>query len=305
MIYEAESVESFLNSIPRLAKAMKSRIEKVRERVSDYLTVLEPSSKPLRIAAIDSAFPTTPLEMLGFSVAPIAAVAVWGLGRVEDRKVERRILYSFDETVDSESIALRARLLERKLMAFTIAKGVELLAVDGELLVGGKGFEEAAYRLSLKVLEEALARGITVAGVVKRSRASYLASRLGINVSDKALAALILKPCEALILDHPDKALRDLGCRLVYYKPPRGLAVSVKLEVCGNMDRAGWLACSVGWSGLPWVVDVVDALAKSEVERLYRLLEYRVRGRAVAEGILELAAPLNPQEVGSRRRSGG
>ena len=195
-------------------------------------------------------------------------------------------------------------MLERELIARLTARGVELVVVDGEVAVYGLG--EKVYKYSLHVLKEALSRHVAVVGVVKRSRAQVLAKITGLNVSDKAVAALVLKPCEALVLEHPLGELKRLGCKLIYYKPPRGLASSVKLEVCGaDLKQVGWVACNPGWSGLPWQIDAVDSIAKTEAERLFRLLEYRVRSRAVAEGILELSLPLNPQEAGSPRRRAG
>ncbi len=253
--------------------------------------------------AVDSAFPRAPIDLIGMSIAPIAA-AYAVTGPTPLRSVKRLVLYAVDDQLKPETVSLRARIEERRILVELMEKYRPKVAlIDGEIVpLKLIRLSKELRELTDVMLEKAKLRHITVIGVVKRSKTRFLSKILNVNANDKAIAAYALSPCEAIIIDHPSGVLRERGCKLVIYKPPRGPAAAVKLEVCGSLEEAARHACSAGWSGLPWLADLVDALAKAEAERLIRLVDSKVRGLLGAHGVVELALPVNPQE-GSQPRA--
>jgi hypothetical protein len=305
VIGSANSVEDFINQLPKALSRLHDIVGSARRLFSSAIRELscrEVGEVPL--AAIDSAFPQTAIELVGASIAPIAAVAITTRNGVIDRIVEHKLLYSVDETIQPDLVVATARRMER-VLALRSLDGVKLLLFDGELLPLTAAADSELVNLSKTVLEQARRKGVTVVGVIKRTRSRILSSRLHVAVSDKALTALMLKPCEALVVEHPSTMLRRLGCVITFYKPLRGIAFSVKAELCGDTSYLDLLASMPGWSGLPWPIDLVDSIAKQEVNRLINLVQTKLRRFMVELDVVELTAPLNPQEAGSQRSQGG
>ncbi len=300
-VIAAASLEEFLEGVAKRVAEVRDLVVRARRALGDAILKLSCRSADINMVAVDSAFPRTPLETMGFSVAPIAAALARCRGGEVVKVVKHEILFSVDEAVKPELVAVRARLMERAL-AIRYLGEADLVVFDGEIVPAREArLDERLARLSRTVVLEARRRGIIVAGVIKRTRSRHLAARVGAAITDKALAALMLKPCEAVVIEHPRAELRELGCLLALYKPARGLAFSVKVEVCGDPEVLGVLAAEPGWSGLPWLIDLVDSLAKQEVERMIALVDAKLKSISSRVGLLELGAPLNPQEARSRQ----
>ena len=253
------------------------------------------------IYSVDSAFPRSPSNLVGYSISMVAVAAVeWQTGR---RIVKRWLLAERFRDLDQDFVAGFARLQERNI---ALSLDPWLLVLDGEILPrrGRSSLWEQARSASLGLLESIYSKCGAVAGVLKRSYSRTVSSALGLEVSDRVLATLGLGRGEALIARHGDRVLAERGCVEAFYKPPRGLPVAVKVEACCSrcvdcIDLLSFLASETGATGLPWAIDLVDGIVKREVA-LLDSIERHLLSRLARGFIAELGVKANPQEQGRR-----
>ncbi len=253
------------------------------------------------VYAVDSAFPRSPSNLVGYSLSLVAvAAAEWFTG---ERVVKRWLLVERFRDLDQDFVAGFARLQERNI---ALSLDPWLLVLDGEILPrrGRSGLWEQARTASLSLVASVSSKCGAVAGVLKRSYSRTVSSALGLEVSDRVLATLGLERGEAIIVSHGDRVLAERGCVEAFYKPLRGLPVAVKVEACCSrcvdcLDLLSFLASETSATGLPWAIDLVDGIVKREVALLdsveRHLLSMLARGFAA-----ELGVKANPQEQGRR-----
>ena len=255
--------------------------------------------------AVDSAFPSTPVTLLGASLALVAVAAVDSRG---GRTVRRWLLLEVFGELDGDYVTGFARLQERRLA--TSLEDAELVLLDGELVPRpGRSSVWAAVGEENRRLLALPERGTAVAGVLKRSYSRGIASRIGVPVSDRVLATAVLERGEALIAPHSREDLRSRGCVEALYKPLRGPGAAVKAEACCPRDGVDCLelvdalANEAGATGFPWMLDLVDALVKREVSSM-TAVEAALLSRLARRRSLHVGYAANPQER-RRGRSGG
>lgn len=291
------------DAVERIASKLPLVDEKLRLLVEQNIgikRVINHVASPDPVYAVDSAFPRSPLDLVGMSMSIVAvAVAKYSRGRTRVKRT-RRILVEFLGELDQDYVAAFARLEERRHALNTVDEA-ELLVIDGEILPrrGSSELWANVESLSIMLVKELLRRGVPVVGVLKRSYSKHIAGMIGVPLSDKAIASLVLSRGEFIEVTHNQEQLAKLGCRIVFYKPLRGFAEAVKLEVCSRRvpvdDVVAVLAREAGPTGLPWMIDLVDSVVKKEVAHIgavHSLLLARLaRGRRHT-----LAYHTNPQE---------
>jgi len=291
-----DAVERIASRLPFVDEKLRLLVEQNIgiKRVTDIVASPDP------VYAVDSAFPRSPLDLVGMSMSIVAvAVAKYSRGRTSVKRT-RRILVEFLGELDQDYVAAFARLEERR-HALNIVDEAEMLVIDGEILPrrGSSELWANVESLSMMLVKELLRRGVPIVGVLKRSYSRHIADMIGMPLSDKALASLILRRGEFIEVAHNQEQLARLGCRIVFYKPLRGFAEAVKLEVCSKRvpvgDVVAILAREAGPTGLPWIIDLVDSVVKKEVAHIgavHSLLLVRLaRGKRHT-----LAYHTNPQE---------
>ncbi|NOZ89630.1 MAG: DNA double-strand break repair nuclease NurA, partial [Crenarchaeota archaeon] len=204
-----------------------------------------------RVYAVDSAFPSSPVNLVGGSLSLVAVGAV----RRGDawRTLRRWLVYESFGDVDADYVRGFARLQERRLAVSL--EGPEAVIIDGELVPrpGRSSVWSSVVEESRRLVGLA-ERGVLVAGVLKRSYSRTIASRLGLPVSDRALASAVLDRGEVLEAAHPSRELAERGCVEAFYKPLRGPPLAVKLEACCPRGAdccglAAFLASEAGATG--------------------------------------------------------
>ncbi len=261
-----------------------------------------------RVVAVDSAFPKSPVYLLGYALS-LVAVAIVSAGEGGFSKgVKSWLLAERLGELDQDYVAGFARLKER-LEAVASARGARAVLLDGELVPRpGRSPVWREVEGASRRLLDLVDAGVCVAGVLKRSYSASLASRLGFEFSDRVLASLTLQRGEAIVAEHSSRLLHARGCFEALYKPPRGLPAAVRVELCcpGGREEAlgflSWLAGETGASGLPWMIDLVDSLAKREASKA-SAVEALLLSSLARRGLQHLGYSANPQE--SMRRGRG
>ena len=294
-----------------IAARIASKIAKIsKEVVAKARSVLEVRGmcspiRPHTVYAVDSAYPSRATDLVGLSVSLIAVVlARYREGeRVETRTV-RRLLVSYFSEIEQDRVAAFARKEER-IIALSAATDADILLIDGEIVPykRAQSHWREPITLSIVLLEKLQRKGIPLVGVIKRSYSSELARKLGLGLNDKSIASLVLRRGEFVEVEPSLKILREHGCKIVYYKPLRGLGEAVKLEACipeGSLNMCGivsYLAREAGPSGLPWIIDLVDSLAKRNVSLIEAIRGSLLSKLAIHTGEnIVVGYPTNPQE---------
>jgi len=257
---------------------------------------------PGALAAVDSAFPKSPTYLVGASLSLVAVASILSREDGLIRRVSSWLLVEEQGELDQDYVSAYARLMERREALRVINEhSLSLVLVDGEVMprAGRSPLWSEVTRLS-KTLAEA---GVCIVGVLKRSYASSIARRLGLQISDRSLGSAALQRGEAIYTPHSLEELRKRGCVEALYKPHRGLPTAVKVEMCGcqPLRTLSWLARAAGASGLPWPVDLVDTLAKKEAAKISAIEAVFLSTLARRE-MQHLGYTANPQEALRRKR---
>ncbi|MET1129208.1 MAG: DNA double-strand break repair nuclease NurA [Thermoproteota archaeon] len=301
-----EDLDSVLRGIVQRVEVRRSE---VRRKLAGTLGIKSigqptPPSSFDRVYAVDSAYPTTPLELLGVSLSLISvALVVYLPGSRETVKSRRiKLLVDYEGGMDIETVSGMARLEERRLLLSQMLGTGTLIAIDGEVAPSGQSpLWRSARNLTMDILNACAARSCTVVGILKRSRSRILASVAGVSVNDRVAASAALERGEYVEVEHPSSDLSSAGCRVVFYKPWRGPPHAVKAEVCCSGSHCveaavKFLASESSGTGLPWFLDLVDAVAKSGVSILTPIYR-RLLSLSAGSGGPDAAMPANPQEA--------
>ncbi len=311
---EMNTIETIEVDDPQsIALRLAARIARLSKEVSKKARALIDVKKicdPIEfrnVYAIDSAYPSRPLDLVGLSLSLVAVVLVKHVyNRGTEAEYERKLIVSYFSELDQDMVAAIAREAERTI-ALRVLRDADVLIIDGEIVPykRAQNYWRKPVSLAARLLDEASRLQVPVVGVIKRSYSSDLAKRLGLNLNDKSIASMVLRRGEYLELEPSLALLREKGCKIVFYKPLKGLSEAIKLEVCPfnpSMDLCqlvSYLSRNAGASGLPWIIDIVDSLSKQQVslvEAIRRLLLGKLATRG-EEGIV-VAYPTNPQERG-------
>ncbi len=298
----SEAVDHIVSKTPRLSITdLREEMEKL-----GILTRLGPVSSSrvsCDVYAVDSAFPSTPVSLVGYSMSVVAVAAVyWCNASV---KMKRWLIIERLKDLDQDYVVAFAREQERRLALGLDSKSIVL---DGELVPrqGRNPLWREVKQMSLELVDKVLkARGV-IAGVLKRSYSRRLSLLLGVNLTDKAIASLVLYPGEAIVLPHSSKDLVGKGCVEAFYRPLRGVSPAVKVEACCSSREEclrfiAMLAWEAGPSGFPWALDLVDSMVKRGVG-IIDSIENLLLSRLARSRLTEVALSSNPQE--RRPRSG-
>ena len=297
-----ENLNEFFGNVAELLDKAKQLRSSLRDKVNKLVTIgkyKEPSDR-IKLAAIDTAFPVYPLELVSLVVSVIGyASVVIDNDVVVERYTGYKIIASLGK-LDQDVVAAYAREIERRIAKKLISSGFNgIIIFDGEVVpIACRRSKATETWISVcKLTEQLLANKNVFVGIVKRSFSFTLSKRLGLRMPDKAIMSLILHRGEYAIVE---KFVNN-KCFVVYYKPLKGLQQAVKAEVCGDIDQSrvseiiGLLMFSAAHTGLPWYIDFVDGLAKRETQ-LLDLISSRLLKTAVAAEIEQLAEPTNPQK---------
>ncbi len=313
---DAKDLESVAKAIAQQLSRVKKELRTQLKPIIRRINSLDRGSLARRfsnIYSIDSAFPLRSRDLLGASVAMISYgwVHVKQL-KLHDYYVSSKVIYNFVEGIDSDEIAFRARMYERTLAMELLnsREDIQLMVFDGELipfksLYAREGKWAKLLQTSISLIEKALNRNVPICGVVKRSYSSLLAKVVGlgeIKFNDKALCSILLSRGEYIMLDHPIDLLRRRGCKLVFYKPLRGLPQAVKVEICVKDESQlssliTLFSMEASYTSLPWFNDLVDSLVKRELSKMDTLSALLQTLLAKGAKDIELALPTNLQEA--------
>jgi len=287
----------------RMSRISREVIEKTRSAL-DVGKICSPI-RPQVVYSIDSAYPSRPIDLVGLSISLVAVVSVrFSEEDGVETHTKKRLLVSYFSEIEQDRVAAFARKEER-LTALSIIEDADMLLIDGEIVPyrRAQGYWREPISLSIELLKRALRKGVPIVGVVKRSYSSELARELGLSLNDKSIASLILRRGEFIEVRPSFKVLREHKCKVIYYKPLRGLGEAVKLEACipnNTLDTCkivSYLAREAGSTGLPWIIDLVDSLSKKEVSLIEAIRSTLLNKLAIYAGEnIVVGYPTNPQE---------
>ncbi len=303
-VFEVEDVVSAVDRLERLFTPVgASTVRRLLEE-KGLVTRCDPASLGDKVYAVDSAFPKSPVNLVGGSVSIVAVAAV----RRGDawRLVRRWVIVEPFGDIDMDYVRGFARLQER--LAALSLEEPEAIIFDGELVPRpGRGDLWRQVETASERVLELTSRGVIVAGVLKRSYSRTFAKLLELDVSDRVIASAALKRGEVMVTRHPDERLGRRGCVEAFYKPLRGPPVAAKLEACcpgglGECCRlASFLAAEAGATGFPWFLDLADALVKREAAQV-EAVAAALLSRLARRGSLHLGYRANLQEQGAGDR---
>ena len=298
-----ENIDEFFGDVARLLGRVKQLCGRLRNSILEHIAIgkyREPSN-PVKLAAIDTAFPMYPLELVSLVVSVIGYA---GIVVENDVVVEKytgyKVIAGFGK-LDQDIVAAYAREIERRIAEKLISSGFNgIIIFDGEVVPTACRHSKVSepWTNVCKLTEHLLARKNIFVGIVKRSFSFTLSKKLGLNMPDKAIMSLVLQRGEYAIVE---KFAND-KCLVAYYKPLKGLQQAIKVEVCGSVDQnrvseiIGLLISSAAHTGLPWYIDFVDGLAKRETQ-LLDLISSRLLKTAVEAETEQLVEPTNPQKT--------
>ena len=287
----------------RISRTSREIVERTRSAL-DIRSICSPVHSQI-VYAIDSAYPSRPLDLVGLSISLVAVVSVkFKEGDRVETRTKRRLLVSYFSEIEQDRVAAFARKEER-LTALKVVEDADMLLIDGEIVPykRAQGYWKEPVSLSIELLKKALRKGTPIVGVIKRSYSTELSRELGLSLNDKSIASLVLRRGEFIEIKPGFGVLREHGCKVVYYKPLRGLGEAVKLEACIPSDRpdtceiVSYLAHEAGSSGLPWIIDLVDSLSKKEVSIIEAIRSTLLNKLAIYAGEnMVVGYPTNPQE---------
>ncbi|BEP16986.1 hypothetical protein PYJP_03380 [Pyrofollis japonicus] len=299
-------VDDLDKAITRIARKLQAEVRSIGEKIRSRLPVRRICGgfQPKTVHAVDSAFPSQPLQLVGLSLSIVAATLLRIDGQGVSHILRRRIITSYFSELEQDYVTMLARTEERKLILSLEALG-DIVLIDGEIIPYRAPSNEwnSVLNLSRELLNRSMSERAPVVGVIKRSYSNELGQSLGISMNDKALATIILRRGEYVVLEPRFKLLKEYGCKLVFYKPSRGLNEAVKIELCGVQDDdeickiIGFLSVNAGHTGLPWQIDMVDSLSKSAINIIDAIRNRLIAKLAVVDAAaLSVGYPTNPQE---------
>jgi hypothetical protein len=229
--YNPEDIEFWLE--PPLMLSIQSDVRRmIEEGVSEHVMALvkelrhvleargfvrriSGASKPLNAYAIDSSYPTPPLELVGGVLTVLSYGYVGYLNGSYDKYVTGEVV--FEDVGEFERvITRRAQVRERELAIRLLrdkARGrrnIDVLILDGEIPIHPLPYnlpvEGGALSYITKVIGELLnlasKTGTPIVGVVKRVRSRLLSILQGkcLPVNDKLIASLVLNNGEYVVL---------------------------------------------------------------------------------------------------------
>lgn len=344
---EPELVEHALEEALQGLRAVLARIEELkglRQRLESEGRIRRLGrGAPTCYFAVDSGFTSPPIEVLGgyLSIIQVATVPYGpACGGAPERKLYVRFRPDRDDT---DAVA---RILEREhaLKGLRWLRGVggaKALIIDGEVVprfgarrrASGDEVVEEALRKSRELVREALAAGVPVIGVLKRSFSRDIAvvEGVGPGVSDRALMSAVLGPGEyfvagtykELAASFRERAPEELRWRaewldwvagdevfgdvvVAFYRPRHALfPAATKVEAAlpkgvGIEEVLSGLAAVSESTGLPAPIDYVDSLSRVTPETIYTVYQLLLnRLSAISkEAAAVLLAVVNPQKLG-------
>ncbi len=345
---EPELVEHALEDALQGLRTVLSRIEELKDLKNRFegegrIKALG-GGEPTCYFAVDSGFTSPPIEVLGgyLSIIQVATVPYGPTcGGAPERKLYVRFRPDKDDT-DAVARVLEREHAMRGLKWLAGVNGPKALIIDGEVVPrfgarrrasGDKEVSEA-IRKSRELVREALASGVPVIGVLKRSfsRDVAVVEGVGAAVSDRALMSAVLEPGKYFVAGayrdiaaaFSEKAPGELRWRaewlewvagdkvfgdvvVAFYRPHHSLfpaATKVEAALPRGADIGGVLSSLAAISestGLPAPIDYVDALSRVTPETIYtvyQLLLNRLSSLS-RESAAVLLALVNPQKLGS------
>ncbi len=343
---EPELVEHALKEALQGLRTVLSKIEELRD-IKDRLygegRIKElGSGEPTCYFAVDSGFTSPPIEVLGgyLSIIQVATVPYGpGCGGAPERKLYVRFRPDKDDT-DAAARVLEREHAMRGLRWLEGVDGPKALLIDGEVVprfgarrrASGDEVVAEAIRRSRELVREALARGIPVIGVLKRSfsRDVAVVEGVGPDVSDRALMSAVLEPGKYFVAGaykeiaraFSERAPEELRWRaewlewvsgdelfgnvlVAFYRPSVTLfPAATKVELAlppgvGPGEVLSSLAAVSESTGLPAPIDYVDSLARVGPETIYTVYQLLVTrlSRVNDEAAQILLSLVNPQKM--------
>lgn len=334
-----EAVKGLANLISRLEK-LKDVEERLRE--SGRVKELGPGS-PTCYFAVDSGFTSPPIEVLGGYLS-LVQVATVPYGHKCGGPPTKVLYVHFNPERDDTDAFARVKEREHAMKGLewlADIDGPKALLIDGEVVprfgarrrASGEEVVEEAIKKSRELIREALASGIPVIGVLKRSfsRDVVVAEGLGPELTDRVLMSAVLREGEYFVAGRykeiyegfRSKAPDSLSWRVewlrwvssdeyfgdvfvAFYRPYHALfpaATKVEVALPEGIDLgevlAGLAAVSEA-TGIPAPIDYVDSLSRVTPEMIYTVYQLLLNrlgsaGREVAQILLAL---VNPQKLG-------
>lgn len=344
---EPELVEEALEEAVRGLSNLISRLERLKDvrdrlRSSGRVRALGPGS-PTCYFAVDSGFTSPPIEVLGGYLS-LVQVATVPYGPACGGPPTKVLYVHFNPERDDTDAFARVKEREHALRGLewlASIDGPKALLIDGEVVprfgarrrASGEETVVKAIEKSRELIQEALARGIPVIGVLKRSfsRDIVVAEGLGPELTDRALMSAVLEEGEYFVAGtyreiyegFRPNAPKELGWRIewlrwvsnddhfggvvvAFYRPhhvlfPAATKVEVALPIGIDVGEvlAGLAAVSES-TGLPAPIDYVDSLSRVTPETIYTVYQLLLNklssaGREVAQILLAI---VNPQKLG-------
>ncbi len=182
---------------------------------SGLIKVIPSSSRPLNAYAIDSSYPTPPLELVGGVLSVLSYGYVGYLNGTYDRYMTGEVIFE-DVSEFEKVITRRAQIRERELAIRLLRnkrrgrKNVDVIILDGEIPIHPLPYnlpvEGGTLSYATKLIGDLMSLANTtstpIIGVVKRVRSRLLSIILGrcLPMNDKLIASLILNNGEYMIL---------------------------------------------------------------------------------------------------------
>lgn len=344
---EPELVEEALEEAVEGLANLLGRLEKLRDvgqrlRESGRVRVLGPGS-PTCYLAVDSGFTSPPIEVLGGYLSLVQVVTV-PYGPTCGGPPAKVLYVHFNPERDDTDAFARVKEREHALKGLEWLAGIDgpkALLIDGEVVprfgarrrASGEEAVVKAIEKSRELIREALARGIPVIGVLKRSfsRDVVVAEGLGPELTDRALMSAVLEEGEYFVAGTYGEIYEGFrtnapeGLRwrvewlrwasgddyfgdvvVAFYRPHHALfpaATKVEVALPDGLDvgevLAGLAAVSES-TGLPAPIDYVDSLSRVTPEMIYTVYQLLLNrlssaGHEVAQILL---AVVNPQKLG-------
>ncbi|HIP66029.1 MAG TPA: DNA double-strand break repair nuclease NurA [Pyrodictium sp.] len=298
-----ENIDEFFGNVAKLLGRARQLCDKLRDNVVEHAIIgkyREPPSS-IKLAAIDTAFPMYPLELVSLAVSVIGYASIVVENDVVVEKYTGYKVIAGLGKLDQDIVAAYAREIERHIAEKLVSSGFNgIIIFDGEVVPIACRHSKVpeSWARVCRLTERLLDYKNVLVGIVKRSFSFTLSRKLGLKMPDKAIMSLVLRRGEYAIVE---KFAND-RCLVVYYKPLKGLQQAIKVEVCGGVDQyrvseiIGLLISSAASTGLPWYVDFVDGLAKRETQ-LLDLISSRLLRTAVEVETEQLVEPTNPQKT--------
>ena len=303
---EAE-VRQAIKSILREKRLINNGLAEFRRKIYIHRIPGRPVEAD-SIVAVDSAFTPSPIMFTSGSIAVIAASVVVERGEKISYDDKILILYMPYGEIDPYSIAGRARLLERELLAQILEKHeASHVIIDGEVFtytryrrgVQGRGlvFVRKADYITTRIMNT---MDTTIIGIIKRDYSRKISTRFKLNISDRSLFTTILRRGEYVIIDDVGQE-HNVRCKTVYYKPFRAIFdAALRSEICNTHNLEGdlaLLASLANYTGLPLHIDLVDRRVKRKAAGVAKAITSLIPSESLESSGGHAETLLNPQEI--------